>query len=368
MSKTHIDTPQRFDERDTIFARLALKSGSRSYRLFYRHRPEWRIADDQIRERGGLLRLLMQQGLTEKELETYQNGSFARLTARIQACFPALARIINPLRSAFLRRLSERLSGQQKAFFLLNDSEKLIREWVELEKNAMVSPTSTSLSAAEMTDHIKKAAKVYGADLVGITHMDDGLYYSHHRNGEPVDTTLRFAIVFAVETPEYLIKKAPGQDAMLATSMGYLSAASVGARLSMHIKSMGGRTFFNNVMSYNAPLVVLAEKAGIGQIGRSNVLLTREFGSRIRLGAVMTDLELVADTHEEMDFREFCQKCGNCARHCPGNAIDSGAGQKYGGRLAWAHDGIACIKQWQTFLTDCGICLAVCPFSRDRLL
>ncbi len=361
-----MDAPPRFDERDTIFARLALKPGSRSYRLFYRQHPEWRMADDQIREKGGLVRLLMQQGLTENELATYQNGGFARLTARIQDYFPAFGRIINPLRSAFFRRLPERLTGQQKAFVLLNDSEKLIREWVKLERDAVVSSTSPGLSAEDMTNHIKNAAKVYGADLVGVAHMHDVLYYSHHRNGMPVDTSLRFAIVFAVEMPESLIKKAPGQDAMLATSMGYLSAASVGARLAMHIKGMGGRTFFNNVMSYNAPLVVLAEKAGIGQIGRSNVLLTREFGSRIRLGAVMTDLALIADKPQEMGFREFCQRCGNCARHCPGNAIASGAGQEFGGRLAWAHDGVACIRQWQTFLSDCGICLAVCPFSRGQ--
>ena len=60
--------------------------------------------------------------------------------------------------------------------------------------------------------------------------------------------------------------------------------------------------------------------AGLGEIGYSKMFLTPEFGPRLRLGVVLTELELEPD--EIYSGPKLCNKCMACVKECPGNAID----------------------------------------------
>ncbi|MBS4023513.1 MAG: hypothetical protein KGZ79_14015 [Dethiobacter sp.] len=53
-------------------------------------------------------------------------------------------------------------------------------------------------------------------------------------------------------------------------------------------------------MSGDLSLKHLAVAAGLGKIGRNGLLLTKQFGPRVRLAAVVTDAELIPD-HEMSD-------------------------------------------------------------------
>jgi len=65
-----------------------------------------------------------------------------------------------------------------------------------------------------------------------------------------------------------------------------------------------------------------AVSCGMGQIGRSNLLLTPEFGPHQRLGAVITDAPLETDPYQEL---ELCIKgCDKCERACPSGALQDG--------------------------------------------
>jgi epoxyqueuosine reductase len=57
--------------------------------------------------------------------------------------------------------------------------------------------------------------------------------------------------------------------------------------------------------------------AGLGWIGRSNLLVNRAHGARLRLATVLTDLQLPCDLPVEGD----CGKCRSCIAACPGGAI-----------------------------------------------
>ncbi len=59
--------------------------------------------------------------------------------------------------------------------------------------------------------------------------------------------------------------------------------------------------------------------AGLGEIGYSKVFLTPEFGPRQRLGIVLTEAELEPDPI--YDGPELCNRCMACANQCPGQAI-----------------------------------------------
>ncbi|KRN21704.1 (Fe-S)-binding protein [Secundilactobacillus similis DSM 23365 = JCM 2765] len=111
--------------------------------------------------------------------------------------------------------------------------------------------------------------------------------------------------------------------------------------------------------------VAVAQRAGVGFIGKNGLLITPEFGSFVYLGEIVTNLELEPD--EPMACR--CGDCTRCIDACPPRAL-MGNGQLNGQR---------CLSyQTQTkgqmpdefrplirnVIYGCDICQVVCPFNR----
>ena len=111
-----------------------------------------------------------------------------------------------------------------------------------------------------------------------------------------------------------------------------------------------------------APLV--ARDAGLGEIGRMGLLMTPELGPRVRLGVVTTDLRLVPDPRrEDPSALDFCRVCKKCAENCPSRSIPLGDREAIDGALRWRIDADTCFRYWNLTGTDCGRCMAVCPYS-----
>ncbi len=64
-----------------------------------------------------------------------------------------------------------------------------------------------------------------------------------------------------------------------------------------------------------------AVQAGLGEIGLNGLLITPEYGPRVRLASIVTDAELESDERFE---RELCtwEECAECVEACPANAIE----------------------------------------------
>ena len=99
---------------------------------------------------------------------------------------------------------------------------------------------------------------------------------------------------------------------------------------------------------------MIALRAGIGWIGRNNLLMHPELGCHIRLGTVLTDMPLPTDTLHEGS----CGTCRLCIDSCPVNAI--GESHK-----EW--DKHSCLTQLKSFAKTtnigqyiCGLCVKVC--------
>lgn len=113
------------------------------------------------------------------------------------------------------------------------------------------------------------------------------------------------------------------------------------------------------------PHKTAATRAGLGWIGRHCQLITRRFGSWVRLGTVFTDMELKCGPPTE---RNYCGDCLRCVEACPANAL-TGAAWSPGTRRHEILDVTAC-DQWKKKHYyqfhrghNCGICSAVCPYG-----
>lgn len=111
------------------------------------------------------------------------------------------------------------------------------------------------------------------------------------------------------------------------------------------------------------PHKTAATRAGLGWVGRHCQLITRPFGSWIRLGTVFTDIELPCGPPIE---RNFCGSCTHCVEVCPAKALTGNAW--YPGLPREEILDVRACDQWKKEHYfqfhkghNCGICSAVCP-------
>jgi epoxyqueuosine reductase QueG len=96
-----------------------------------------------------------------------------------------------------------------------------------------------------------------------------------------------------------------------------------------------------------------AVAAGLGTIGKNALLLNGQFGNRMTLGAILTDLELTSDPLSESICMEKCRKC---IVACPVNAIENGVVSQ---KLCRTHTYGKTKRGFDT--VDCNRCRTVCP-------
>ena len=101
--------------------------------------------------------------------------------------------------------------------------------------------------------------------------------------------------------------------------------------------------------------------AGLGSFGQSNVILTPEYGPRVRFTSIFTTAEIEGDLIKN---KSLCTRCLECVRECPVNAI------RKEGNFPPPMDKITCARRSKKlrdeYRSPCGICIKVCPVGKDR--
>ncbi|EKQ52704.1 MAG: putative Fe-S protein [Methanobacterium sp. Maddingley MBC34] len=105
--------------------------------------------------------------------------------------------------------------------------------------------------------------------------------------------------------------------------------------------------------------------AGLGSFGLNNVLLTPEWGPRVRFTSIFTTLKLEGNT---LHGEDLCTLCLSCAQNCPVNAIktDYGAETDFPPMINKMTCATRSKKLRKEYRSPCGICIKVCPVGEDR--
>jgi len=224
----------------------------------------------------------------------------------------------------------------------------------------------------KIADDITELLKSQGADLVCFADL----------NGVPAEDRdrLPFGISIAVAlNPETIKDLENGPTKIYYTEYervnNLLSSLSRGA--AEFLKDQGYKAISfaatdegidDKTHSTRLPHKTVATRAGLGWIGRCALLITETFGCAVRLTKVLTDAELPAG--EPID-KSRCGDCTACVDACPARA-PSGKEWHVGLYRDFFFDAHLCrntarrlaIERTGIVDTFCGICIAVCPWTR----
>jgi reductive dehalogenase len=239
----------------------------------------------------------------------------------------------------------------------------------------------------QMSEIVKDTALFLGASLVGITELNrDWVYktgwdrYGHQEidlDGM-MPPTIKYAIIMAIETNYHFVKHAPTAKASAAAGLGYSKMAMLASSMAKFVACLGYKAIASgNDTALSIPLAV---DAGLGQLGRLGTIITPEFGPRVRLCKVLTDLPMVPTKPIDFGVTEFCDICEKCAEFCPSQAIMYGKRTPKArtfstnpGLLKWPLNGEKCLQYWYKngaktaqgmYHVDCYQCINVCPFNK----
>ncbi|MBU2982914.1 4Fe-4S dicluster domain-containing protein [Lentibacter algarum] len=247
-----------------------------------------------------------------------------------------------------------------------------------IRSDTPVAPDKLEIEdTAEMSAEIKQIAKFFGANLCGITDLDERFLYATRVDtrdmSEAPNTlpeSLHTVIVLGHEMDKTLVKTYPSALAGAATGREYSHEASIVMQTAAYIRNLG----YEAVASMNDTGLVIpyAIKAGLGEYGRNQMVLTPEYGPRLRFSKILTNMPLTHDVPKRPGFAKFCDICTACADACPVKALPFGA-PEFGGEnqsaikgvKKWTSNAEKCFGFWAKLSSDCAICMRVCPFNRD---
>lgn len=228
---------------------------------------------------------------------------------------------------------------------------------------------------ADLTKELKETLISRGADLVGIGSLE--------KLSKEVRCGLPIGVSVAVKYPKKIIQgisELPTQSyknwfdslneqldnlvsvgAELLQSYGYQAVAQTMAQVGAH----------GDECCTTLPHKTIATRAGIGWVGKCALLVTKQYGSMVRLSSILTNapLEISEPINESM-----CGNCMACVDACPAGAI---YGKSWNPSLS--RDDLFDYQQCRTMaqnrseqgfgqrVTLCGKCIEICPYTQRYL-
>ena len=227
------------------------------------------------------------------------------------------------------------------------------------------------------TKEVKNLATSLGADLVGVADLVPlRPIYTH-----PVDLLAPFShgISVAVRLCDAVIDAITPHDPTAVYAQHYVTANAlldqITFRLAGLIQARGYRALPIHASQQVGPKrwyaaishKAVARGAGLGWIGENLLLVTPQFGPRVRLASVLTDMPLQSGA----PMAKACGGCHACVDACPARALRSVGALDYPESRELALDTAVCAGRLDFFHGEasvgqpvCGICVQACPYGK----
>jgi len=207
--------------------------------------------------------------------------------------------------------------------------------------------------------------------VMGICKVPVSAYYSHDKQGNPIDIRFENAIVIVMRKESNAIRASNGHDWMgdPISFQAYQHLGMVAETIASYIRRLGwdasaqyGPSFVNRYTVLLPPLLLAA---GIGEVSRAGIILNPYLGLAFKAAVVLTDMPLVSDQPVDFGLQRFCQSCKICAENCPSKAISTGDKVMYNGYETWKLNTQRCASFNFTNKkgTMCNACVKSCPWS-----
>lgn len=266
----------------------------------------------------------------------------------------------NPLRTLKLERDKIKTVTGKSSSYLPNMIESFLRAKIELqmrEHQKISKHKEDDLSI--LKEQIRKFAKSKGY-ICGFTKVDRRYISGAKDNAFPYDT----AIVLGMEMEKKLVMEIPNPGSTSKKLFDFEAYEKSGQEVFNIVKFIRSKGYkciacvpHDGMIKYPPHAV----NAGLGNYGTQGLVITKEFGSRVRWTMISIDADIEPDAPKNLYVEEFCSRCRLCQKSCPGNAIPKEASYWRGAMKRRINDK----RCWPYFKKNngCGICIKVCPFN-----
>ncbi len=308
---------KKIDERDTMFARMSYEKNSDCYNDYYKRNEHLKEKDDLIKEMPNIC----------SEGTVFYDEIFSKVA---NANFELLSN---------LRHLSNIKAKEEKV----------------------------NIPPLKATNIIKNLCTKYGALDCSIVELKDYHYYSHRGRhpenyGEKITENIKhkYAIIFTLKMDKDIMNMSPRTPVVIESSKAYVDGAIIGLQLGQYISYLGFDSFVQMDANYLINLTRVANDSSLGEVGRNGLLITKNNGCAVRLGAVTTNMPLIPCENKNYGIKDkLCKNCDLCSLTCPPKAINNSSDENN-----WGTDQVKCYERWRMFGTDCGICISSCPVTQ----
>ena len=212
---------------------------------------------------------------------------------------------------------------------------------------------------AETLEDLRDFSVSAGADEIGFTPVPQEWVFK--------DTAIRYtrAIVLVMEMDKARMSLAPNPDTGVMVQETYNKLGQVSNQIADWLRERGYAAHAGHPLGGMALYPPMAQAAGLGWRGINGLVITPQFGPRVRLAAVFTEIEnfpvYTGDVHAwVLDFCEFCRRC---IRDCPPGAFYDSPIQHENGLVTVLDNG-KCFPYFVAY-HGCSVCIKVCPFNNS---
>ncbi|OON99530.1 MAG: hypothetical protein ATN35_12115 [Epulopiscium sp. Nele67-Bin004] len=168
-----------------------------------------------------------------------------------------------------------------------------------------------------------------------------------------------------MDTKFFVTKELPNMNCMLEVMKVYGDTGVACLKTTELLRNIGVGAIPNHSLGGNLDYSRAGEKANLGFVGKSGMLITPSSGSCNRLSIVYISIENLNEfLVNEEDFSwgtKFCDKCKTCVKTCPHSAIYEENKIDDNGHIEYISNE-KCNSGFASY--GCAICIACCPFTK----